>query len=352
MKYKKSFKRIPIFGRKSIIGSILILAVLMTMWVAETLHAVRLPDGDHPVELYSTEMQDDLTLVMNKAINEAKSSITLVIYTLTDHRIINSLKSKSESGCVVKVICDSKTCPNIEMKLGPKVKILKRFFKGLMHIKMLIIDEKQTWIGSANMTRESLRHHGNLVAAIDSETFAEMGSAKVRSFSETERLHHIPHQTFEIGPQQVELWFLPDDPRAVSRIKQLIQGAQKNIRIAMFTWTRRDFANEVISAHKRGVNIEIVLDRSAANGAGEKIAKLLLAGGIDVKVSSGGPLLHHKCMIIDDTILVNGSANWTLAAFDKNDDCFVVIYPLLESQQKYLNGTWKVIRDDASPAVM
>lgn len=347
IKRKQRYRSQRPFNYRQFIGGSLILIALIYTLIADALYKVRLPDGDHPVELYSIEMQDDLTLTISKAIDEAKKSVTLVIYTLTDERVIDSLKRKSESGVLVKVICDSKTCPEIETRLGPQVKILKRFIKGLMHIKLLIIDDKQTWIGSANMTRASLRHHGNLIAAIDSESFAKMASAKARSFTSTERLHSIPNRNFLIGPQEIELWFLPDNPTAIRRIKSLIQGAKKSIRIAMFTWTRRDLANEVIHAKNRGIKVEIVLDKSAAAGASKQIASMLLQAGVSTKTNRGVSLLHHKFMIIDNTTLVNGSANWTLAAFDKNDDCFIVIHSLLETQQKFLNTTWKILSEEA-----
>ncbi|MGZ3732259.1 MAG: phospholipase D-like domain-containing protein [Parachlamydiaceae bacterium] len=325
----------------------LILIVFFYFLVSDSVYHVQLPDGEHPLELYSTEMQGDLSHIISQAIDKAQKSVTLVIYTLTDHKIIKSLNRKSEAGISVKVICDAKTCGEIEKALRPQVKILKRFFKGLMHIKLLIIDDKQTWIGSANMTKASLRHYGNLVAAIESESFAEMASAKVRNFTATERLQTIPHRTFLIGNQNIELWFLPDDPRAIRRIKSLIQGAQKSIRIAMFTWTRRDLAHEVIQAKNRGVKLEVVLDQSSAIGAGKQITNMLFRAGVAPKLNVGNNLLHHKLMVIDDTILVNGSANWTLAAFDKNDDCFIVVYPLLSTQQELVNATWKVLSHNA-----
>lgn len=347
---KKQKKKKATFIRPLYLSLATFLILFFYSWVSDTIYTVHLPDGQKNMELYSTEMQDDLSLTMSKAISEAKESVTLIIYTLSDPKIIKSLREKSQSTCVVKVICNATTCLDVEKKLGSRVKVLKRFIKGLMHIKILIIDAKQTWIGSANMTRESLRHHGNLVMAIESESIAEMASAKARSFTETKRLHSIPYGSFSQGEQKAELWFLPDDPRAIGRLKGLIQGAQKTLRIAMFTWTRRDLADEVIAAKKRGVKVEVVLDKKTAAGTSAGIAKMLLNGGVKVKLSQGQALLHHKFMQIDGKTLVNGSANWTKAAFESNDDCFVVLSPLLEDQRQFLDKMWSVILGDSTDA--
>lgn len=324
------------------------LVILFCAWIADTLYAVHLPVEDQQVELYSTEMQDDLSLIISKAIDGANTSVTLIIYSLTDKNIIRSLREKADAGVPVRLIIESKTSPWFEKKLGPNVKILKRFINGLSHIKMLIIDEKQIWIGSANMTEESLRHYGNLMIAINSKQMAEMATAKASTLTATERMQQITHRSFNLGQQSAELWFLPDDPMAIKEIKSLIRSAKKTIRIAMFAWTRRDLAHEVVSAKKRGINVEVILDRNLATGTGAVVTRMLAEGGINVKLNNGATLLHHKFLIIDNDVLLNGSANWTKNAFQKNDDCFVVIRPLLEGQQKFLNDMWQIIDHDSS----
>ena len=35
-----------------------------------------------------------------------------------------------------------------------------------MHRKVLLVDGEEVWLGSANMTRDSLRMHGNLMVGI------------------------------------------------------------------------------------------------------------------------------------------------------------------------------------------
>jgi cardiolipin synthase len=73
------------------------------------------------------------------------------------------------------------------------------------------------------------------------------------------------------------------------------------------------------------------------------------------RLNTGNKLLHYKFAYIDETILVNGSANWTNAAFKVNDDYFIVLYPLTPEQQAKMNKLWSVIvkeseKPSASPA--
>lgn len=320
------------------------------VWLQESYHQTRFPASDKPIELYSNQTGDNLTKTFTDAMDKAQHSILLVVYTLTDPQIIQKLHEKSLQGLDVWVMTDAQASPHIDNKLGPNVKSVRRFGKGLMHQKILVIDDQQTWIGSANMTSESLRMHGNLVAAIEDPSLAKTIREKVLTMKVTGINNAYPFKYYHIGGQEIEMWFLPDNKRAPAHIKELIKSASKSIRIAMFTWTRHDFAQEVIKASKRGVQVEIVVDRSAGKGANADVVRLLLSNGIKVCFNQGAALLHHKFMYIDGNLLVQGSANWTKAAFNINDDCFVVMHDLTPPQTSHMEALWHIISCDSRPA--
>lgn len=306
-------------------------------------------EGSKAAVLFANQNNDDLTKAFSKAIEEAKESVLLIIYTLTDPVIIDALKSKSLEGVKVQVICDARESPPVKAKLGNKVRVIRRFSPGRMHQKILVVDGKRTWIGSANMTTESLRMHGNLVTMLDDSSLAKHILAKAETIKVEGHNQPFSHEHFNIGNQNIEMWFLPDDKLGVERVLNLIHSANKTIRIAMFTWTRRDLAEAVIEATKRGVKAEVVIDSYQGKGSGAKIVKMLKDGNVKIALSRGGPLLHHKFLYIDGETLVNGSANWTRDAFTKNDDCFIVINQLNTSQKAQMEDLWKVIDTESVP---
>jgi len=303
-------------------------------------------NGEVPA-LYANQTNDDLTVSFASGIAGAKESVLLIVYTLTDPTIIKALKKKSEEGVNVRVITDAMESPYVTSKLGSSLTMNRRFSKGRMHQKILVIDRKVSWIGSANMTSESLRMHGNLVNVIKSVPLAERIEAKALTMEMKANNSYFPHEEFSIGGQLVELWFLPDDPKAVQRIKDIILSAKESVRIAMFTWTRMDFAHAVIEAANRGVNVEVVMDGNQGKGASSRIVDLLKNSKVKVSLSRGKPLLHHKFLYIDQSMLVNGSANWTRDAFNKNDECFLVIHNLTQLQQQQMEALWKVISKES-----
>lgn len=324
------------------------LILLGFYWMTETVTAVRFPAANQPAELYANEANDDLRGTIVAGMQEAKQSILLIIYALTDESVISCLREKSEAGVAVKVICDAKASPNIVRRLGSKINILRRIGTGLMHQKILVVDSAKVWIGSANMTGESLRMHGNLITAMESQELAASIKEKAETMAEYDTGPRFLHRNFTIGGQSVELWFFPDDVHGVERLVELIRAAKKTVRVAMFTWTRRDLAQEIIDAKRRGIKAEVVIDRSSGKGVSAIIVKLLQKEGVATKLSQGNVLFHHKFLYIDERILVNGSANWTKAAFTKNDDCFIILHDLTGKQKKQMNTLWDIIMAEAA----
>lgn len=318
----------------------LILLLLFTFYELaggfQPLQATKLPASDEPAALYSNEMKDDLTRLYQQAIDGAQESITLAIYSLTDDHIIQALQNKCDAGIPVHVVCDAAASKGISRRL-PQAEIIKRVGDGLMHQKILVIDGHQIVLGSANLTPGSLKNYGNLVFALDHPPLARALIDRIKSMDDEGQSTPLLHCETTSGSQNVELWVLPDDRGAVDRVTTLLRSAKKTIRVAMYTWTRSDFSEELIAASKRGVKVEAVVDRYAGKGAGAKIVKMLDQAGISIRLSTSQGLLHHKFAYIDEEILINGSANWTERAFVANDDCFLVVYPLTTEQKEKMN---------------
>lgn len=335
-------------ARLALLGLVGMATFACFLLAADAISKPEMPQSGQAAILYSNQARNDLRQTMNCAIQEAKKSVLLIVYTLSDPVIIQALNDKSDQGVPVKVICDGRACPFMERKLKPSIDLVKRFGDGLMHLKLLVVDGAQVWIGSANMTGESLGMHANLMASIDHSALAEMVKSKAQGLPEEGRSEpRFEHRTFDLKEQSLEFWFLPDDVRAVERVKQLIRSAKKSLRVAMFTWTRFDFAQEIVAASARGVKAEVVLDHYSGKGVSAKVANYLKKNGIWLGMSQGKALLHHKFMMVDDKILVNGSANWTKAAFTKNDDCFFVLSELTEPQRQRMEQVWDVLKNEA-----
>lgn len=305
--------------------------------------------GDPP-KFYSTQAGDHLQNTLISSIRKAEESIVLLIYTLKDPKIIQALNDRAKSGVLVSVIYDATASSGIESKLDPAIRKVPRASSGLMHLKLLVIDKRHAWLGSANMTRDSLNRHDNLIANLDQPEFAQAILQKFSQLCDKNCETPLPVKHYTISGQPIELHFLPDSQEAVTRLKELMRSAKKTIKVAMYTFTRADFAHTLAQAKRRGVKVEVVIDESTARGASSKIVDQLKRDTISVLLSSKNGLMHHKFVIIDDEILAHGSANWTKAAFKQNDDYVMILKELTQPQKKVLNELWRRLTAEGTAA--
>ncbi len=300
---------------------------------------VALPTREEAVKIYSTEYGEDLEALFLAALDAAEERIDLAIYSFKDERLIRKINEKAEEGISTRVVFDPKASPKLFKQLSDKVEVVPRFSRGLTHLKLLVVDQKVSYVGSANWTRQSLQQYGNLVVGLFD---SQVGAYCVDKIADLEsRDERVPHRDFD---PELEVWFTPDDPLAAKRMVELLRSAKKTLQVAMFTFTRMDFAKELVAAQQRGIQVEVFVDRKSARGMGKKVANYLQDEGIALHMMGEGSLFHYKLAWVDEETLIEGSLNWTKAAFTKNDDCYIVFRRLSPANSEKLNTLVKLWR--------
>lgn len=319
------------------------LCILLVFYSFEAHAPAALVLKGQPSQFVATRGPVSLQDTLIESMRQAKCTIDIAIYALKDRRIIQTLNEKAKQGIKVTVVCDASASEGVEKLLHRAIKLTCRAGTGLMHDKWIIVDQEYLWIGSANMTKDSLHKHFNLMEQMHSPEVASHLSRKINQLSLGKYEKPIPPLHFTVKGKRSSLHFLPDDPHASETIKGLIDSAEKTVRVAMYTFTRRDLADSLIAAKRRGVNVEVALDKSTSKNASKKIDALLRKSKIKQYYNCGSELLHHKFVWIDDRIVAHGSANWTIAAFKQNDDCIMIHYDLTDEQKSVLDNAWRII---------
>lgn len=302
--------------------------------------AVALPSQNASICLYSNQADDDLRKTFTEAILQAKKSITCIIYSLSDAEIIQALKLQADRGITTKVICDAVATQGVQKKLGKNVQLFPVRQKGLMHNKLLSIDENVAWLGSCNFTRDSLLCHANLVAGISSESIAYAIEKKALALQENKNSKIAPISV-QLPDQHLDFHFLPDDKQVLSKVLKLLQSAKKSVKVAMFTFTHNELIQQLIDLHRKGINVQIVLDNDSSRKTSKIALNRFKAEKMDVRTSMRSGLLHEKIAIIDDEILIGGSTNWTKAAFTANDEHLFILYNVNSEQREKLATFWQ-----------
>ncbi len=327
-------KKTPPRGVFYFLGILLAISLLYVTFESISPH---LPQPNEPPRFYSKQRQRDLRLTLLEAIDRATKSIHLVMFGLSDPSILSLLEKKTKSGVEVNVYYDPKGSPKLDLLLENAHPITK---SGLMHQKILVIDHKLVFIGSANMTPSSLRMHDNLMIGLISPEIA-------RFLEEKTPLHSGSIKT-SLHKQEIEIWLLPDiQDQALTQLQKKIRSAKHSLRIALFTCTHPTLIEEIIRAHERNVDVSVIIDMHSSLGASAKGMKQLQEARIPIFISQGIQLMHHKFVWIDETTLCTGSANWTKSAFQKNNDCLLTIHELTTEQKTFMKNLWKQLKTEA-----
>lgn len=123
---------------------------------------------------------------------------------------------------------------------------------------------------------------------------------------------------------EIEVGFSPEGSAEALVIKA-IAAARKSIRVLAYSFTSQPIAQALLAARKRGVDVQVVVDKSQRT---EKYtsATFLANSGIPVRVDSQHAIAHNKILVIDGQHVETGSFNYTAAAAKKNAENAIVIW--------------------------
>lgn len=122
---------------------------------------------------------------------------------------------------------------------------------------------------------------------------------------------------------QIEVFFSPHGGCTEAIVKTLDQ-AKGSVLIQAYSFTSAPIAKAVVDAHKRGVQVKVILDKSQRT---EKYssADFLAHAGIKVLIDDKHKIAHNKIMVIDSNTVITGSFNFTKAAEEGNAENLLII---------------------------
>lgn len=125
------------------------------------------------------------------------------------------------------------------------------------------------------------------------------------------------------GKTDVEVFFSPGGG-CTERIVAELGKAKKTIYVQAYSFTSAPIAAALVEAHKRGVHVEVILDKGQRT---EKYssADFLSRAGILTFIDAKHAIAHNKIMVIDTAVVITGSFNFTKAAEEKNAENLLVI---------------------------
>ena len=103
-----------------------------------------------------------------------------------------------------------------------------------------------------------------------------------------------------------------------------LRGAKATVLVQAYSFTSAPIAAALVDAHRRGVKVQVILDKSQRT---EKYssADFVAHAGIRTLIDDIHAIAHNKVMVIDGGTVITGSFNFTKAAEEKNAENLLVI---------------------------
>lgn len=308
-----------------------------------------------PQEMKAVVNREYLPVVL-KMIKGARTSIDFIQlefhYDPTVKKIQDALRAAVKRGVKVRGLLENDIRFNptsaeylnsfgIETKLDTPAK--------MTHNKLFIVDQDQILLGSTNLTSNSIDNNNETnvyvrsprLGAFFARYFEQLfKDSKAEPLSETLEL---PGVTTVINRQHFPaLLKLLDSAR--KKIQVLMYGMSYNANYPGSSPNR--LIDALISARKRGVEVEVILDKSDYNQMLNKVnaatRQHLEKGGVEVRYDPEETTSHAKLLLIDDRA-VAGSPNWGYKALDIRNECSLIVSDpkTVSSFRAYFKRLWK-----------
>lgn len=150
----------------------------------------------------------------------------------------------------------------------------------------------------------------------------------------------------------VQTCFSPQG-KCSAHILREIEAAKQELLVAVYAFTSDDLASALVKAKKRGVVVQVVVDRefdrTNENSKGkffdvEKIPVRRVSGAAAKASDKDTGLMHQKFAVVDRRIVFTGSYNWTQSADIRNDENLLMFRdasPLAEEYRKAFFRLWE-----------
>lgn len=306
-----------------------------------------------PVDPFSSQATGGVDGPLVAAIDAARLSVDVAAYSLTLNSVRNALLNAHDRGVTVRMVMESTNMDSsdVERLLEAGIPIIGDEQDGLMHDKFLVIDKSEVWLGTMNFTDSGAYDDNNTIMRILSTRMAENYTKEFEemfldnSFGENVT-PETPHPTLTIDSTRVDTFFSPDDGVA-SQIATVLSNAEESIYFLAFSFTSNDLGDIVREKAEDGLTVKGVMDEEQISSNQGTEFDPFRQADLDVRIDGIEGQMHHKIFIIDESIVVVGSYNFSQSAETRNDENILIIYNPAIAQQFLMEfeRVWKVAHE-------
>lgn len=186
------------------------------------------------------------------------------------------------------------------------------FFDGTANVQIL---DKIDHFKSLDKGEENVNKLRELVTKIEDQNADHKNILKLsRTLN-----NYIIQEYYMYNPTVFECHFFPE-PKNEVKVANMLRTVSKKLDIAIFSLSNNTLYEAIKEVWNAGCLVRIITDDECCKNYGSDIYKLA-ALGIPTKTDSSERYhMHHKMAIIDESVVVTGSFNWTAGAVNNNQE--------------------------------
>lgn len=295
---------------------------------------------------------DSLDLKLARFIGDAQYSLDICFYQIFRDTVAKAVINAKKRGVKIRVITDYDYFfkPYVDSMRSYGIPVIHEQMgynsEHIMHNKFIVRDYRDAdttndyvWTGSYNASAYTRLNAENAIIIKDrgvatayfyefNQMWGDTGDIPDTLNSRTGRrkIDAYPQHLFIVGGDSIWVYFSPQN-RPIQYLISFVDSSIDSIGYLIYSYTRTDLANAMISAFQRGVFVGGVHDASDANSP-YSVFQTLRANGLYVFVDnlpSNYSLLHHKFMVIDKSVVITGSMNWSNNGNEYNDENTIIV---------------------------
>ena len=119
------------------------------------------------------------------------------------------------------------------------------------------------------------------------------------------------------------VYFTPP-ANAAAAIVKAIDASDREVLVQAYGFTHNGIAQALVRAHQRGVSVRVLLDKKS-DASNRYVIEVLNNAHIQLREDGQHAIAHNKVMVIDQSIVITGSFNFTNSAATRNAENFLVL---------------------------
>ncbi|MCS6842884.1 MAG: phospholipase D-like domain-containing protein, partial [Caldilineales bacterium] len=280
--------------------------------------AEALPVVSAPVELLA--MPDAGREPLLRAIDAARASIRLKVYLITDDTWVQALAQAVQRGVDVRVLIEEAPYGGGETNAlaaqamaaaGVQVRGRPGAFV-YSHEKSLVVDDRQAFIMTHNLTRSSFERNREYAVVVDDPAVV----------AEVAAVFDADWERREPDLRAARLVWSPVNSR--QRMAALIDSAQVSLDLQHPSLQDPALIARLAAAAQRGVRVRITTPAVYDPGESEYGAvDQLFDAGVAIRFLDD-PYVHAKAMLVDGRVAMVGSQNLTTNSLENNRELGIV----------------------------